>query len=707
MNMIKTLQLKAISATCFIFISLFFNSNFLMAQSGKDGAATINTTGVVFNRYSALTASATAGTNTITVHDITDLASTAIAGAANNPYTTSSLSYGDLIMIIQMQGATIDQTNTSTYGNITAYNNVGVYELQVVSGVSGNVITLCNNLTNSYSVGGTNRAQVIRIPRLSALTINAAGTLTGNSWYTTSSTYTGGVIAIEVTGNAVINGSIVANAIGYRGGAAELTGTYNLGITSYVSTLTGDGGEKGEGIAGYEADYDAMTGRYGRGAAGNAGGGGDGTNAAGGGGANGGLPANWNGSGNPDNSGLNYSTAWDLEGGSFHSNISSGGGRGGYTWNNGGDPYTTAPGSASYGGDDRRVVGGFGGRPLTYSTSDSSLFMGGGGGAGQANNRNSPAAGNGGGIIYLLATGTLSGTGTITANGATPASCVNDGGSGGGGGGAIKLNVSGTISGITVSANGGAGGNQNISSIENEGPGGGGGGGYIGATGSTSITINGGANGTTNSSGLSPVFPPNGATIGGAGTSSNSNTFVAIPASACSPVSLTLISFTVQKDIQNNIQLAWTTENETNMSDFEVQESTDGINWQLIGTVDADNTISTNKYHFNAGEILQTTRFRLKMVNLDQSYTYSNIVLLNTESRETAYVNGTNLVLLGLPLDTKEVRVYNTLGELVAKKEINSQPNTTIDISILSKGIFYAVWDNGISKTGAIKFIKM
>ncbi len=706
--MIKTLLLNTIPAPFFIFISLFFNSHYLMAQTGKDGADIINTTGVIFNRYSALTASAASGTNTITVQAITDLAATAITGAANDPYATSSLSYGDLIMIIQMQGATIDQTNTSTYGNITAYNNVGEYELQVVSGISGNVITFCNNLTNSYSVGGTNRAQAIRIPRLSALTINAPGTLTGNSWYTTSSTYTGGVIAIEVSGNAVVNGSIVADALGYRGGAAELTGTYNTGITSYVSTLTGDGGEKGEGVAGYEADYDAMSGRYGRGAAGNAGGGGDGTNAAGGGGANGGLPANWNGSGNPDNSGSNYSTAWDLEGSSFHANTSSGGGRGGYTWNNGGNPYTTAPGSPSYGGDDRRVVGGFGGRPLTYSAIDSSLFMGGGGGAGQANNQKSPAGGNGGGIVYLLATGTLSGAGTITANGATPASCVNDGGSGGGGGGAIKLNVSGTISGITVSANGGIGANQNIGSVENEGPGGGGSGGYVGATGSTSIAINvnAGANGTTNTAGLSPAFAPNGATRGGIGTSYNSNTFVAAPAT-CSALSLTLISFTANKDIQNNIQLAWRTENENSMNDFEVQESTDGNNWQLIGTVKADNTMGTNKYNFNAGGILQTTEFRLKMINLDQSYTYSDIALLDAESKATVYVNGTNLVLLGLPMDTKEIRVYNTLGELVVEKQVNSQPNATIDISILSKGIFYAVWDNGISKTGTIKFVKM
>jgi len=61
----------------------------------------------------------------------------------------------------------------------------------------------------------------------------------------------------------------------------------------YVTTVFPYGSEKGESIAGYRADYDAIGGRYGMGAPANGGGGGNGHNCAGGGGANGGDPAGW------------------------------------------------------------------------------------------------------------------------------------------------------------------------------------------------------------------------------------------------------------------------------------------------------------------------------------------------------------------------------------------------------------------------------
>ena len=66
-------------------------------------------------------------------------------------------------------------------------------------------------------------------------------------------------------------------------------------------------------------------------------------------------------------------------------------------------------------------------------------------------------------------------------------------------------------------ANGGAGGNQLITTAESEGPGGGGGGGVISVSGGPlSRTTNGGTNGTTTATSLTE-FLPNGATRGATG----------------------------------------------------------------------------------------------------------------------------------------------------------------------------------------------
>lgn len=158
--------------------------------------------------------------------------------------------------------------------------------------------------------------------------------------------------------------------------------------------------------------------------------------------------------------------------------------------------------------------------------------------------------GRGGGIIFIISHGTVGGSGAITANGANGSNSDNssppisgysgiDGAGGGGGGGTVFINSNNTISGISITANGGLGGNQNFAAGALASPtynpaygtGGGGGGGYIAiSNGAITRTTNGGNNGTTNSSGLTE-FPPNGATRGGSGTNNAtiSNYYIDVP----------------------------------------------------------------------------------------------------------------------------------------------------------------------------------
>src|SRR5207237_9671567 len=108
----------------------------------------------------------------------------------------------------------------------------------------------------------------------------------------------------------------------------------------------------------------------------------------------------------------------------------------------------------------------------------------------------------GGGIIFIRA-GSLSGTATLTANGATAyAGTLNDAGGGGGAGGTIVvLSAGGGEGGLTVQARGGTGGNawtaQVFSLSDRHGPGGGGAGGVVYLRGAGSISGLGGGNGTT------------------------------------------------------------------------------------------------------------------------------------------------------------------------------------------------------------------
>ena len=514
-------------------ITLTFSCSIILsfAQRGKNGPRVVAAANTIVNEYTTLTANASAGASTISV---------TASGLNTNGRFTGNLQAGDLILIIQMQGVTINGTlvgvagvpNDATWGSVVNYNNCGNYEfLEVASVPNGTSITFTCGLQNNYTSAG--RVQVIRIPRYTTLTVNNPGVLTGQTWNGT----TGGIVSVEVRDTTRINAGafISANAIGFRGGVNADNNDY-FGGGFYSSIDNGEGSEKGEGIAGYQADYDIYGGRYGRASAANAGGGGTAHNSGGGGGGNGGVIASWTGNGNPDISLAGYVTAWNLELAGFAASTSSGGGRGGYSFSSSNqNATTTAPGNGAWSGDNRRVMGGLGGHPLDYSTGK--IFLGGGGGAGDQNDGDGGNGGRGGGLVLILSYGIINGTGSITANGENGQNANNagppisgyagiDAAGGAGSGGTVILKSSGAISTITINANGGNGGNQFFSngvlasSTYNPayGPGGGGGGGYIAiSNGAITRTATGGINGTTSSSGLTE-FPPNGATTGGAGT---------------------------------------------------------------------------------------------------------------------------------------------------------------------------------------------
>lgn len=492
----------------FIFLLLlpFFNYS-TFAQVGYMGAGNITGSNIDVNTRTYLTADANMGSTSITVNN-SSLSGSVFSGG---------LSSGDLILIIQMQGATINIANNATYGAITNYNSAGLYEFRCVSSVPNSTTINFNvPLANNYSSDG--KTQVIRVPRYTSFNLASGNTIRPSTWNGNS----GGITVLEIEGNGTINGTIDASGTGFRGGANDnSTQAASMNITSFYSSNVADGGRKGESIAGGDLEYDALGGRYGRGAPANGGGGGNSHNAGGGGGANGGVVSAWNGLGNPNNGPTGWTTAWNLEGGTFSANTSSGGGRGGYTYSaDNRNALTTAPGNSNWAGNNRRNLGGYGGRPLDFS--NTRIFFGGGGGAGDGNNSAATGGANGGGMVLILCYGNLSGSGILTSSGGNSPNTMaghNDAPGGGGGGGTILLSVDGTIANtLNLYANGGSGGNQLITNNEAEGPGGGGGGGTISiSNGSPNRVANGGINGTTSSSSLTE-FTANGATRGGNGT---------------------------------------------------------------------------------------------------------------------------------------------------------------------------------------------
>jgi uncharacterized repeat protein (TIGR01451 family)/MYXO-CTERM domain-containing protein len=484
-------------------------SQYTAALAGQDGAFTVPLANTQVNSYAVVAADIKPGDKTLQV--------TAL------PLLPTPIVKGDLLMIMQMQGASLDFTDTINYGTVINYNGAGRYEFVTVTDVNLvtktiSVLACKGGIRNAYSAAA--HTQVVRVPQYTTLTVPKGTSIVAPAWDGSK----GGIVAVSAQTSVTLNGNIDVSGLGFRPGLLD-NQTSTPGAGPYVVYRNPDpalGGEKGEGIGGYSADYDASGGRYGRGAPGNGGGGGNAHNAGGGGGANASNGVAWRrGQGimDPNTKGA---AAWALDPEyALNGNkltTDGGGGRGGYTYGaTDQDALTVGPGKTAWGGDDRNEVGGLGGRPLDPGVTQR-LFFGGGGGAGDGNNMANGQGGAGGGLVFL-ASPTISGNGGIIASGTdgAPTMGANNDAPGGGGGGGTIVVAAQTLSGITATANGGAGGNQGPIVNESEGPGGGGGGGFIAVTGGAIATsVAAGKSGTSQSTAVTE-FPVNGATDGNSG----------------------------------------------------------------------------------------------------------------------------------------------------------------------------------------------
>lgn len=477
---------------------------------GKDGDLTISAPSTIVNRYAVLATSARPGDKTITLSSTAGLGIDALL----------PLAVDDLLLIIQMQGADIDTSNTVNYGSVIDLRSSGRYEFIGVTSIDQaagqiSVYSGCGGLKNSYEASG--HVQVIRVPQYKNLQVSTGASIVAPAW----NGQIGGLVALQVSDAVTIDGSIDVTGLGFRGGLRNPHPTQRVpGVGAYYRAMNAlDGGNRGEGIAGYTTEYQ-LSGAFGRGAAANGGGGGNRIGAGGGGGGGGGSDMLWNGQGVMPQTVPGAALAWPLDPG-FDTNRTMfvGGGRGGYSYSSAAlDPTMIAPGDLTWGDDFRRERGGLGGRP-TPNDPTSRVFLGGGGGGGDDYQSTSGAGGRGGGLVFIDAR-SVTGTGKIVANGTSgqAATSTGSGGGGGGGGGTVVVAASTTLDGISIIASGADGGGQQSATTGAAGPGGGGGGGFVTTSTSTTVIpqVTAGIGGSTTSTDMT-LFPRNGASDGAPG----------------------------------------------------------------------------------------------------------------------------------------------------------------------------------------------
>jgi len=127
--------------------------------------------------------------------------------------TASFFKAGDNVMVIEMKGAAIDTSNTSSFGSIKNIGNAGNFEYNTIDSVSGNTVYLGYKLRNSYDVAGA--VQLVTIPEYNNVIVT--DTLKAQSW----NGIKGGILTFNAKGTVILAASINANGQGFRGGSLD------------------------------------------------------------------------------------------------------------------------------------------------------------------------------------------------------------------------------------------------------------------------------------------------------------------------------------------------------------------------------------------------------------------------------------------------------------------------------------------------------
>lgn len=151
----------------------------------------------------------------------------------------------------------------------------------------------------------------------------------------------------------------------------------------------------------------------------------------------------------------------------------------------------------------------------------------------------------------------------------------------------------------------------------------------------------------------------------------------------------------------NEAQLSWIMENETNSKWFVIERSVNGNNFDSIGVVIGLNNAHESDYTYTDTRTLSGNNYyRIRLVNRDGDIKYSKVIALNSTAAATARLQVfpnpasavVNYTLTSQVSDEVTVQVYNLAGVVVMSRQqqlsagINQQ---TLAIATLKSGNYF------------------
>ena len=172
-----------------------------------------------------------------------------------------------------------------------------------------------------------------------------------------------------------------------------------------------------------------------------------------------------------------------------------------------------------------------------------------------------------------------------------------------------------------------------------------------------------------------------------------------IPVGSTSTLPLSLLSFSGQRE-NKDITLKWKTENEINVSHFDVEYSLDGNTFFSGGVVRANNA-SVNNYMHTLYDFTQPLYYiRLKSMDRDNKFNYSNIVRITLNDKlskgltvfPNPVIDKLNISIHSDVTSMSSLKVINNVGQIVFRQSNKLVKGDNLifisSLSNLPKGIY-------------------
>ncbi len=178
------------------------------------------------------------------------------------------------------------------------------------------------------------------------------------------------------------------------------------------------------------------------------------------------------------------------------------------------------------------------------------------------------------------------------------------------------------------------------------------------------------------------------------------------------PLPVDFQGFISKEMADGGTKLLWDVSNEINLKGYNVETSVDGRNFTTVAFVQAN---GKKVYNYDYAQKVSGTRFfRIKSVDLDNSYKLSSILRINGKEVRTS-----NIQLYPVPavsqvyVQHEKVAANSTIsilspdGKVVRQaRPVSNSLQTQLSITDLKPGVYMVRYDNGEGKVETVKMVK-